>query len=103
MNTATAAKKGFKDGDTVLIQSAGTGSVVEGRVRLTEGIHPEVIAYVSGGGHWAKHLPIASQKGKGILPQWLIPLDWEYLDVVSLNLDLCVKVKITQKPQGVRK
>ena len=103
MNTATASKKGFKDGDAVLIESAGTGNVVEGRVRLTEGIHPEVIAYVSGGGHWAKHLPIASQKDKGILPQWLIPLDWEYLDVVSLNLDLCVKVKITQKPQGVRK
>jgi anaerobic selenocysteine-containing dehydrogenase len=103
MNTATAAKKGFKDGDAVLIESAGTGSVVEGRIRLTEGIHPEVVAYVSGGGHWAKRLPIASQKDKGILPQWLLPLDWDHLDVVTLNLDLCVKVKITRKPEGARK
>ena len=97
INTETAKKKGIKDGDLVVIESAGTGHAVEGRVALTETIHPEVIAYTSGGGHWAKHLPIASQREKGICPEWLIPLSWDYIDQVSLNLDLCVKVKVTKK------
>lgn len=97
INTKTASQKGIKNGDWITILSAGTGQTVEGVAVLTDGIHPEVIAYASGGGHWAKHLPIASQKGKGICPEWLIPLNWEHLDSVSFNLDLCVKVKVTKK------
>ena len=57
----------------------------------------EVIAYASGGGHWARHLPIASQPGKGVSPLWLIPLSWDYVDTVTFNLDVCVKVKVTKK------
>lgn len=97
INTETAERKGIKSGDWVVIESAGTGHKVEGRATLTEAIHPEVIAYASGGGHWSKHLPIASQREKGICPEWLIPLSWDYIDTVSLNLDLCVKVKVTKK------
>jgi molybdopterin-containing oxidoreductase family molybdopterin binding subunit len=97
MNTETAKKKGIGSGDWVVIESAGTGNKIEGRVSLTEAIHPEVIAYASGGGHWAKHLPIASQQGKGVSPLWLIPLSWDYVDTVTFNLDVCVKVKVTKK------
>ena len=97
INTETAKKKGINSGDWVIIESAGTGHKVEGRAVLTEAVHPEVIAYCSGGGHWSKRLPIASQRGKGINPEWLIPLSWDYMDGVSLNLDLCVKVKVTKK------
>ena len=97
INTGAARKKGIKNGDRVIIESAGTGHKVEGRVALTDSIHPEVIAYASGGGHWAKHLPVASQPDKGICPEWMIPLSWDYIDEVSLNLDLCVKVKVTKK------
>ncbi len=97
INAETAKKKGIKDGDTLLIESAGTGHKVEARAALTETIHPEVIAYTCGGGHWAKRLPIASQPDKGICPEWLIPLSWDYIDTVSLNLDLCVRVKVTKK------
>jgi hypothetical protein len=81
----------------VVIESAGTGHKVEGIAALTGAIHPEVIAYASGGGHWAKHLPLASRPDKGICPQWLIPFSWDYIDTVSLNLDLCVKLKVTKK------
>ena len=98
MNTETAKRKGIKSGDWVVVESAGTGHKVEGRVALTEAIHPEVLAYASGGGHWSKYLPIASQREKGICPGWLIPLSWDYIDTVSLNLDLCVKVKVTKRP-----
>ena len=101
MNTGTARKKEIKDGDGVVIQSAGTGHQIEGRATLTEAIHPELIAYASGGGHWSKRLPLASQKGKGVCPEWLTPLSWDYIDTVSLNLDLCVKVKVTRKGEGV--
>ncbi|MEE9611926.1 MAG: molybdopterin-dependent oxidoreductase, partial [Desulfatiglandales bacterium] len=97
INTETAKKKGIKDGDRVSIKSAGTGHEVDGTAKLTDTIHPEVIAYTSGGGHWAKHLPIASQPEKGICPAWLTPLSWDYIDTVSLNLDLCVKVRVTKK------
>ena len=97
MNTETARKKGIKNGDWVVIQSAGTGHEIEGRAALSEAIHPELIAYASGGGHWSKGLPIASRQGKGICPEWLIPLSWDYVDTVSLDLDLCVKVKVQRK------
>ena len=97
INTETARGKEIKDGDWLTIKSAGTGHEVEGRAILTELVHPEVIAYASGGGHWAKGLPIASRPEKGICPEWLIPLSWDYIDTVSLNLDLCVKVKVTKK------
>jgi molybdopterin-containing oxidoreductase family molybdopterin binding subunit len=97
INTETAKRKGIKDGEWVVVESAGTPHKVEGRAVLTGGVHPEVIAYASGGGHWARHLPIASQREKGICPEWLIPLNWDQIDTVSLNLDLCVKVKITKK------
>ena len=96
MNTETAKNKGIKAGDWVEIESAGTGHKVEGKAALTEAIHPEVIAYASGGWHWSKRTPLASQQGKGICPEWLIPLNFDYMDTVSLNLDLCVKVKVTR-------
>lgn len=89
--------QGINSGDWVIIESAGTGHKVEGRAVLTEAVHPEVIAYCSGGGHWSKRLPIASQRGKGINPEWLIPLSWDFIDGVSLNLDLCAKVSLTKK------
>lgn len=97
INSETAKKKGIRNGDKIIIESAGTGYKAEGIASLTEGIHPEVIAYTGGGGHWAKRLPIASQANKGLCPEWLIPLSWEYIDTVSFNLELCVKVKVTKK------
>lgn len=97
LNPEVARKKGIKAGDWVEIESAGTGNKVEGRVVLTEAVHPEVVAYASGGGHWAKGMPIASQKGKGVALAWMIPLSWDYMDTLSMNCDLCVKVKVSKK------
>jgi molybdopterin-containing oxidoreductase family molybdopterin binding subunit len=97
INSETAKKKGINSGDWVIIESAGTGRKVEGRAVLTEAVHPEVVAYCSGGGHWAKGLPIASQRGKGINPEWFFPLSWDNVDGVSMNLDVCAKVKVTRK------
>jgi molybdopterin-containing oxidoreductase family molybdopterin binding subunit len=103
INTETARRKEIKDGDWLIIESAGTGHRIEGRARLTEAVHPEVIAYASGGGHWSKRLPVASRHGKGVCPEWLIPSTFDYIDMVSFNQDLCVKVKVTRKTKETQK
>ncbi len=96
MNPATAEKKGIKDGDWVEVESSATLGKVRARARLSEGVHPEALAMSGFGGHWSKHLPIASQEGKGACFEWLLPLDFEHMDVPSMNQDLCVKVKVTR-------
>ncbi len=96
INAATAAKKGIKDGDWIELESAANGKTVRGRARLTQGVHPAVIAMSGHGGHWAKGLPLASKPGKGINFNRLLKQDFEHMDTLSLNLDLCVKVKATK-------
>jgi molybdopterin-containing oxidoreductase family molybdopterin binding subunit len=96
INTKTAQKKGIKDDDWVEIESASTGQKIRGRAKLTEGIHPEVIAVSGYGGHWAKGLPIASQPGKGLCFNWLLKQDFQYIDTLSFNQDLCVKIKLSK-------
>ncbi|MCL4371141.1 MAG: molybdopterin-dependent oxidoreductase [Chloroflexi bacterium] len=96
INTATAAKKGIVDGDWIELESAGTGKTVRGRARLTQCVHPEVVAMSGHGGHWARGLPLASQPGKGINFNRLLKQDFAHMDTLSLNLDLCAKVKVTK-------
>ena len=96
INAATAAKKGIKDGDWIELESAANGKKVRGQARLTQGVHPAVIAMSGHGGHWSKGLPLASKPGKGINFNRLLKQDFEHMDTLSLNLDLCVKVKATK-------
>lgn len=96
INSETARKKGIRDGDWVEVESVATGKAVKSRAKLVEGLHPEVIAVSNCGGHWSKHLPIASRPGKGVCFEWLLPLSFEYLDTVTLNQDLCVRVKVSK-------
>jgi anaerobic selenocysteine-containing dehydrogenase len=103
INSETAKRKGLKKGDWVELTSAATGKSIEARVHFTEGIHPEVICIAGGGGHWSGGLPVASQPGKGALFEWLIPLNFEGdIDTVSLNIDWCVKVKLSRVMRGRR-
>ncbi|MCL4515813.1 MAG: molybdopterin-dependent oxidoreductase [Firmicutes bacterium] len=46
----TAAARGIKDGDTVKVVSRLKSAVT--RARVTEGIHPGVVAFAMGSGHW---------------------------------------------------
>lgn len=94
VNARTAAEKGIKDGDWIVLESSATEGRVEGRARLTEAINPEVVAMANCGGHWAKGLPLASQRGKGACHEWLLPLSLDYMDIPVFNQDLCVKVKV---------
>lgn len=92
----TAAAKGIKEGDKVTIESASTGEKVKAIAHIAKALHPEIAAIAGSGGHWSKNLPIATQEWKGINFEWLLPLDFEHVDTVSFNQDLCVKVKISK-------
>ena len=50
INPRTAAALGLADGDPVVVKSSvGTRKT---RVRLTEGVHPQVVCFAMGAGHW---------------------------------------------------
>ena len=92
MNRGEAKKRGFSDGQRVVVESE-TGRKVEGRLKLTEGIHPEGLGFAAMCGHWTDGQPIA--KGKGVFYNDLLELDWEHASPININLDLCVKVRVT--------
>lgn len=91
INSATAASKEIADEDLIRVVSTH-GDSVEGRARLTQGIHPEVIAIANNGGHWARGMPFA--KGKGVFFNQLLPMDLEHMDLVSLTIDSDARVRI---------
>ena len=92
MNADAARRKGIADGATVWLESEA-GRRVKGRVRLTQGIHPEGLGIAACAGHWGEGMPVA--KGKGVLFNELLELDRHHASPVNLNLDLCVKVRVT--------
>jgi anaerobic selenocysteine-containing dehydrogenase len=91
LNGDVAGKKGLKDGDLVWVES-DTGRRVKGRVKLMQGIHPQVIAFAATSGHWSRHMPIAF--GKGTHFNDLLEIDKEHVDPVSLSVESSVKVKV---------
>jgi len=69
-------------------------AAADGKVRLTEGIHPEGVGIAACAGHWTRHQPIA--QGKGIFFNDLLEVDFEHTSPVNLNLDLCAKVRVVR-------
>jgi len=91
LNAATGRRKGLRDGQPVTLESPH-GRRVRGRVHLTETVHPECVGIGGCAGHWAKTLPIA--RGKGVMFNDLLEVDWAHGSPVNLNLDTCVKLRI---------
>lgn len=92
INAQTGRRKGLADGEAVWVETE-TGRRVKGRVKLTEAIHPEGLGIAACAGHWGDGMPVA--KGKGVLFNDLLELDWEHVSPINLNLDLCARVKVT--------
>ena len=69
-----------------------TGHKVEGKVKLTQCIHPEVVAISRHGGHWARRHPVSFGKGNNF--NTLVPHTDEYVDPMYGGLEACVKVKV---------
>jgi len=91
VNAETARKKGFQDGDMIWVES-NYGRRVKGKLKTTQGIHPEGVGIAALAGHWSKDLPVAL--GKGVFYNELVEVDYEHCDPGNLNMDLCAKVKI---------
>ncbi len=95
INDKVAAKKGLKSGDHVIVESQ-KGKKVQGRVMLTDTIHPEHIAVGGCAGHFTKYQPIAL--GKGVRFNELLEVELDNMDPTNLNLDTCVKIKVYKDP-----
>ncbi len=93
INADVGRTKGLANDDVIAVESE-TGRRVEGRVRLTQGIHPEGLGIAALCGHWGDGMPVA--KGKGVFFNELLELDWDHASPSNLNLDLCAKVKVTK-------
>jgi molybdopterin-containing oxidoreductase family molybdopterin binding subunit len=91
LNAQTARELGIRDGDAIEVEGTD-GALVRGRARLTQGVHPEVVAIANNGGHWARGLPFA--RGKGVFFNQLLPMDLEHTDLVSLSMDCDARVRV---------
>ena len=90
MHRRAGIARGIRDGEWVSVTSR-VGSV-RGRVRLTEGIHPETVAVAGINGHWARGMPQA--RGRGIHFNTLIPFDLDNVDKLSSAFDSKAKVRV---------
>ncbi|MBI4587475.1 MAG: molybdopterin-dependent oxidoreductase [Candidatus Rokubacteria bacterium] len=93
-----AQARGIQDGELVTVESR-VGQV-RGRVKVTEGIHPEVIAIPGTFGHWAQGMPIA--RGKGVHFNALVPMDLRRVGPLSATYDFCVSVRVTRGSEARR-
>jgi anaerobic selenocysteine-containing dehydrogenase len=91
LNPRTAAAKSIADSDLIWVEST-TGRRVQGRVRLTEGVHPEVVAIAGDGGHWARGMPVAREQG--VFFNALLGFDSEQIAPVSLTIDSDARVRV---------
>ena len=89
MNAETARKKGINDGDTIWLENQW-GDKVTGTVKLSQLVHPKVVAAV-GLGSWAKGMPIA--RGKGINPNALLRQDQHRFCPLSGSAEPTARVK----------
>jgi molybdopterin-containing oxidoreductase family molybdopterin binding subunit len=92
MNADRGRDMGLADGALVWLENE-KGHKVKGRVKLTQGIHPEGLGIAGCAGHWGDGMPVA--KGKGVFFNQLLEIDWDHISPVNLNLDLCARVKVT--------
>ena len=90
LHTQAAEERGIEDGDEVYLESP-TGRV-RGKVRVTEGVHPEVVATLGNLGGWARGRPIS--RGRGVHSNSLIASGWDMVDPLSGQFDTCARVKI---------
>jgi anaerobic selenocysteine-containing dehydrogenase len=91
LNSRTASDRGISDGDPIWLESP-EGRRLRGRARLTEAIHPQVVAIAGNGGHWAQGMPLA--RDRGVFFNSLLTFDLKHIDLVSLTIDCDARVKV---------
>ncbi|MBI2917631.1 MAG: molybdopterin-dependent oxidoreductase [Chloroflexi bacterium] len=91
LNPETAKRRSIKDGDAIRVTTI-TGRSATGKARVTECVHPEVVAIAGVFGSWARGKPIA--RGKGTHFNSLLPFDLQHVDMMSLSTDACERVTV---------
>ncbi len=91
VNTETARRKGIRDGAAIVVETPA-GRKVTGQAKVTECIHPEVVAIAGVFGAWSSAKPIA--RGKGAHFNSLIPFDLDHTDMISASADSCERVRV---------
>ena len=87
INTSVARSMGLEDGDSVWVESIH--GKIKAVVKLTEGIHPEVVGSHHGFGHWAQG---NTAKGQGTSDTGLRPCLADPLSGQALHKECCVKI-----------
>ncbi|MBI3362464.1 MAG: molybdopterin-dependent oxidoreductase [Chloroflexi bacterium] len=87
INSETAARLGLKDGDEIWVESPyGKAKAL---ARVTQGIHPEVVGWQHGFGHWGLgHIA----KGKGTVDGMFNKTISDPISGMALHKEVCVKV-----------
>ncbi|MBP1732587.1 MAG: padB2 [Deltaproteobacteria bacterium] len=96
MNVETGKKKGVRDGDFICLENRW-GDKQAGQVKLSQLIHPQVVAAV-GLGSWARGMPIA--RGKGINPNALLRHDQHRFCPISGAAEPTARVKAYKSEQA---
>jgi anaerobic selenocysteine-containing dehydrogenase len=87
INWETAHRLGLKDGEEVWVESSF--NKIKGRVKLSEGVHPEVVAMAWGQGHFAAG---RWQKGIGSNPNEVIGVDYDRISGQAAFFNTRVRV-----------
>ena len=95
MNKKTAEQKGLRDGDPVWLTSRLAKT--EGRIRATEGIHPDTVAISQGFGRMSRH-PVAF--GKGIKYNPHLPIELSYSGMLGGSMETAARVKVYKREAG---
>jgi molybdopterin-containing oxidoreductase family molybdopterin binding subunit len=91
MNAETARRKGIGEGDTVVVEACD-GEKVIGTVKVTQGIHPEVVGVGACFGRWSRGQPAA--RGKGVHYNTLLPHKIAWIDTMSGHVDACAPIRV---------
>jgi anaerobic selenocysteine-containing dehydrogenase len=100
INTETARKKGFTDGDQVIVE-AWHGGQTEGTLKLTELMFPEALGFPSNHGFKSRQRNPITRPG----PHYneLLTGDEGAIDPVSAGVDRAPRVKIYKTPRDKRR
>ncbi|MBI4320866.1 MAG: molybdopterin-dependent oxidoreductase [Chloroflexi bacterium] len=89
INPATAKARGIADGDPILVESCEDS--LEGVAKLTEGVHPEVVAISNAKTRWVKHPTI---KYAPTHFNALLPTSLEYVDGFTGCIETTARVAV---------
>jgi anaerobic selenocysteine-containing dehydrogenase len=93
LNSGTARARGVGDGDEIELTGVN-GYTARGRARLSECVHPDVVAIASCFGHWSR-----GQAMKGIHFNSFIPLELRGMEMLSGDYDHCALVTVRKLPK----